>query len=255
MMHPILALLLCAPLVLQDPPKEQKPDAAAVKAAVTQLDEAFTKGKTPERIAAIQAAAGLADAEIVKRIAKGLADNDQTVQMAAIEALRFMGHPDALKALEDGWKRNRKEIKDDSALAAAYLKAIGQYGSPGSIDLLADKPFETKNYQCIKARLLGLANIRKNESVEKIMGMLNMVGTWKSDDYMDDVRLALWRLTGVDNGKDPVQWQTWWRDSKKSFQVSKEAAPMGKLAQYAWDSYWSKTPLEQPKDAEGGEKK
>jgi uncharacterized protein len=253
MLHPILALFLCLPLVLQDPPKEQKPDAAAVKAAVTQLDEAFTKGKSPERIAAIQAAASLADAEIVKRIAKGLSDSDQQVQMAAVEALRFMGHPEALKALEEGWKRNRKDIKDDTALAAAYLQAIGQYGSPSSIDLLADKPFDTKNYPCIRARLMGLANIRKNESVEKIIGMLNMVGTWKSDDYMDDVRIALYRLTGVDNGKDPLQWQNWWRDNKKSFQVSKEAAPMGKVAQYTWDSYWSKTPIEKPKeDGTGG---
>lgn len=251
------ALFLCLPAFAQEPPKEQKADPKAVEAAIKGIDKAFTEGKGPERVAAIQAAAQVKDQEVARAIARGLRDNEREVKVAAVDALRFEAAPKAFEELESFWTNDRRLMEKDQDLAARVLKAIGQFGNPRAIELLAKNPFETPAYPAIKARLMGLANIRSKESLAKIIGMMQMVGLWTDQAYMDDVRLALLRLTGQDLGKDPNQWFMWYENNRSKIEIPKDPPQMNKLDQYMWDSYWSPKPLERPKDSEtgGGEKK
>lgn len=250
MMHTFFAILLSLPLVArtQDP----KPTAEAIKAAVAAVDEAFAKGKSPERIAAIKSAADVPDAQVAAAIDKGLRDKDREVQLAAVEALRFMPVPAALEELTAYWKKNRDELKKDTDLAAKTLQAIGQFGSPKSVALLGDNPFDIKTYPAVQARLMSLGNIRTKESLDTVFSLLRRVGEWKADDFMDDVRLVLYRLTGIDNGKDANAWLTWYSNNKDKITVPAEPPKLPKLEQYMWDRYWAKDPSKVPET--GGDK-
>ncbi len=217
--------------------QDQAPTEEQVAAAVATLEEAFKKGESDERIAALQAGAKVLDAEVIDWIGKGLRDRDTEVQKAAIESLRFMAHPEALAELHASYKRDKKLLKNDE-LSGALLKAIGQHGSETSIAVLSDSPFSIRTHAAIQARILGLGNIRTNESVEELMAMMAKVGRRKAQPYMDDFRLALVRLTGSDNGKSVELWFDWWNDTKKTLKVSKEPPSMRDLDQRRWDSYW-----------------
>lgn len=252
MIHAFHIAALALPLVLQAPPQEQKPSPEAIKAAETALHEAFTKGKAADRVAAIESAANVPDTQVAIAIGKGLRSKERDVQLAAIQALRFMPVPKAFDELDAFWQSDMSLMKKDQDLAAKVLQAIGQHGNPKSINLLAHNPFDTPVYPAVRARLLGLANIRSKESLAKIIGMMRLVDLWTDQAYMDDVRLALFRLTGKDLGKDPNQWFMWYENDKSKIEISKDPPQLPKLEQYQWDSYWAKTPLEQPKPETGG---
>lgn len=250
MLQAFFAVVLSLPLAGQT--QDPKPTAEAIKAAVAAVDEAFTKGKSPERVAAIKSAADVVDAQVAAAIAKGLRDKDREVQVAAVEALRFMPVPAALEELSNFWTRNRDALKKDADLAAKVLQAIGQFGSPKSVALLGDNPFDIKSYPAVQARLMALGNIRTKESLDTVFSLLRRVGEWKADDYMDDVRLVLYRLTGIDNGKDANAWLTWYSNNKNTITVPAEPPQMPKLEQYMWDRYWAKDPSKVPET--GGDK-
>ena len=52
--------------------------------------------------------------------------------------------------------------------------------------------------------------------------MMRLVGQNRADSYMADFRLALFVLTGHDEGRTPQLWFNWWNDHQKDFAVSKE---------------------------------
>lgn len=218
---------------LQDsPPTEEE-----VAEAVEQLELAFKKGKSPERIAAIGASSDVLHVDVVERIDKGLRDKDPEVQAAAIEALRFMDFPAALESLHACYKRDRKLMKHEE-LSGALLKAIGQHGSKTSIAVLSDDPFSSRNHKAIQARILGLGNIRDPESVEELMGLMKKVGRHKAQPYMGEFRLALMALTGVDQGKSVDLWIKWWNDAKRDLVVGEVAPKLPQKDQNRWDYYW-----------------
>jgi HEAT repeat protein len=228
----LLAACLLALAPLQEPP----PDAKAVEKAVVELETAFTKGKTPERIAAIENAATLADPAVIARIARGLKDADATVQAAAIEALRYLRHADALEALHELAKRDKKLQKDPEQYAK-LLKAIGQHGSPSSIPVLAEGGL-TPDANLTRARLLALANIRDKAALEQLMTLMHAAGRDKVDEHMQAFQLALIRLTGADHGTSQDAWTAWWNEHKKTFEVSAEPPLLTKPMQMRWDDFW-----------------
>jgi hypothetical protein len=250
LLAPLLVLLLAAP---QDPPEgEGAPDPKAIAAAaVAELDAAFLKGKTPERIGAIEKAARIADAGVVQRVAKGLDDADPKVQSAAIEALRVTDHADALAALHSTAKTNKK-LRKDPELHAKLLKAIGQHGSVSSLPVLADGGLGGEN-AVVDARILGLANIRSKRSLEELVNLMRVADRGRVEQFMPCFRLALMRLTGADQGTSIDKWIAWWNENKKDFAVAEEPPLLPADLQRRWDSFWG-NPLDYTRGAKRGDR-
>lgn len=248
MLNLFFAFALALPVVVQDPPKPKPPDPQAVQAAIQKIDNAFQTGQPADRIAAIQAAASLADPNVARAIGHGLYADDRGVKLAAVEALRFLGVPRALEELQDYWRRANQQLRNEPDLAASVLQAIGQYGDPSSIAIFTRNPFETPAYPAIKARVMGLANIRTNQALAGIIGLMRMVSVNTDQSYMSDLRLALYRLSGQDLGDDPNQWFSWYENNQNQIQISKTPPELPKHDQNRWDAYWAKPGAENPKD-------
>lgn len=245
----MLTVLLSTVLTVAPAAQDPGPSAERVKEAVAALEKAFDKGEAADRVAALQAGAQVVDAAVIEWIEKGLKDREADVKKAAIESLRYMSHPDALSALHKSYKRDKKLLADEE-LGPALLKAIGQHGSESSIEILADNPFSPRNHKAIQARILGLGNIRSNESVEELMAVMVKIGRHKAQPFMGEFRLALMRLTGADNGKSVDLWTEWWNDAKKKLEVSKEPPLLAKNDQRKWDYFWGN-----PKKYERGDRR
>lgn len=238
MLHFVLtALLAVAPV--QDP-QAPAPDPAAVKAAVAELTQAFTKGKTPERVEAITKNSKLVDASVIKCIVKGLADEDAKVKGAAIDALRYMPHPDAYAALQDMLKREKteKKLDKDVDLYTKLIKAVGQHGNKASVPLLADNVFGNTEFKVNEARILALGHVRAKESVDALIGLMRTAGREKVQPYMGTFRVSLMVLTGADQGASQDAWMTWWNDHKNEVKVAASAPALPKDMQMRWDYFW-----------------
>ncbi len=234
----MLSLLLAlVPLLQGDKPPALAPDAAKTKAAVAELDKAFKDGDGPARVKAIQSGAQIVDAEVIDRIAKGMRDKEMDVQKAAIEALRFMAHPSAVKCLNEAPKREPRIVKD-VGLHAAVLRAIGQHGSPTSMDVLTEDFWGDLDRGLMEARILGLGRIRTKASVEKLIDLMKTRGPHKIQPQMQLFRTALCVLTGADQGASQEGWLKWWNDNHKTLEVAAKPAPLPKQLQGMWDAYW-----------------
>ncbi len=55
---------------------------------------------------------------------------------------------------------------------------------------------------------------------------------------MSDVRLSLMRLTGVDRGVSPEEWQRWRRDAPRDFEVAEVAPRLPDMEQNMWNAFW-----------------
>jgi methionine-rich copper-binding protein CopC len=248
-----LALALVAPCASafgsrQDPAPV---DPKAVEKAVAALEAAFKEGKSPDRIAAIEGAATLADPAVISRIARGLEDRDAAVQASAIEALRFLKHPDALAALHERLQRDKKLAKDPER-HAKLLKAIGQHGSPSSIALLADGGV-VPDALVMRARVLALANVRTRAALEQVFALMRTGGREQIDLHMGAFRLALVRLTGTDLRDSQDDWNAWWNDHKKDFVVAEKPPLLPKEMQIRWDEFWG-TYTDRGRGTERGER-
>jgi HEAT repeats len=230
----LTALLLSLPPLA---PQDATPPPERVEQVVGDLERAFKDGDAAARAAAIQAGVGVVDARVIAQIAKGLKDKDTQVSLAAMDALGRMHHPDAAAALNAYYKRAKKELAKDEDRLAALLKAVGRQGDPSGIDVLLDSPMSAKGYPVIQARILGLGNIRDAAAVEGVFSLMGLVGKRTADSYMGDIRLALLQLTGEDRGLDPLQWEAWWRDHKKGYELP-AARPLPDPERARWNAYW-----------------
>ena len=253
-MLPLLfALCLSFTLPLEDAPPAP-PDPVRVKAVVTEIEKAFKSGDMAARVQAIEAGAPLVDAEVIDRIAKGLRDKESDVQKAAIEALRGMDHPSAVKGLEEGLKREPRLVKDVE-LHALALRALGQHGRPSSIDLLTDDFWSDLDQRLMQARILGLGRIRTKASVEKLIDLMKMRGPHKIQAQMQLFRTSLIVLTGADQGASQEGWMKWWNDNKAKLEVAAKPAALPKQLQNQWDAYWNEGKAAERAERRGGGKK
>ena len=237
-------------LPVQDPPKPPV-DPKRIDAAVTELTTAFGKdGTTETRTAAIKNNVEVVDGKVIALIAKGVDDKDPLVESAAIDALGHMAHPDSLKALHALYIRDKAKLKDDEQMFPLLLRSIARQGSPSSVENLIDDPFAQRSHDAIRARILGLANIRTKSAVEGLISFLGLAGAQKVDGYMDDFRLAFCRLTGQDKGPDPAAWQKWWQDSKDKYEVPTAMPDLSPEQKRTWNRYWG---AQGKHDKEGGE--
>lgn len=242
----LLALPLALPAMFQDPTPV---DPKRVEAAVTELDNAFKTGKSEDRVRAIRAGFEVLDGKVIDGIGRGLRDTDESVRRAAVEALGRMRHPRALEALHGFVRGSRESLQKDEELFPATLRAIARHGSPSSIEILTDDPFSQRSYGAVRARVLGLGNIRSEKAVEALFDMLKKVGLHRVDNYMDDIRLALVHLTGEDQGKDPEMWNKWWR-AQKNYKLPQTPPEMKPLDQLAWNTYWEIQPAKRERKSD-----
>lgn len=228
---------------VMEPTKEQ------VKAAVDELKEA-RKSKNAALIqAAIYRGMRIVDKKVVLAIRTAARHNksSRTVVNAAIEALGWMPGKDALKVLHSAYKRSRDLYKFEDYYAG-MLKAIGRHGDPSSVDLLIDKPFRGLTMASGRARILGLSRVRTNEAVDALIGAMALGGgdprgarTGSGQPLMPAARVALMILTGQDHGVSKPAWQKWWRENKKTFEVSPDRPDLPDKERVAWEEYWEES--------------
>jgi hypothetical protein len=238
----LLSLLLAVVPFVQDPPKPVEPDPARVKAALAELKDAFGKTEAGPRMRAIQSAATIADGDIVDLIARGLGDKDVGVQNAAIEALRYNEHKKALEELHI--RAKLKAAKEDLPVYATLIRAIGQHGSPTSIAILNDNPWSTPDAAVIQARILSLGRIHSKDAVKALTDLMEVAGINKIEPFMPDFRLALWALTGADQGASRDLWLRWYRDNKDKLKLLETLPDEPKELVKRWNRYWSKPEAE-----------
>lgn len=236
----MLQLLLATSLLIPIPAQDKglsAPDPARVEAAVKALREASKSRDADELAITIQASSGVLDAKVIGLIAKGLNHKAESVQSAALYALRFMDHPASVKALHNLVKRDRKLHKYPERYENV-LRAIGQHGDVASIPILLDKFFTVQDNRVIKARIYSLGNIRSPEAVEAIFGVMKSGDRKRVQNYMREIRISLMTLTGVDQGTSQDLWIKWWNDNKRKLAVAPKAPRLPEAVKRRWDSFW-----------------
>ncbi len=236
MLHFLLAAAFLFPATPQDSP-DDLPTPELIEEATTKIDEAFKTRETEEIVAALATYGRTLDAAVIKSVAKGLKHKQPEVQAAALEALRFNAHPDALKPLHKTFKDNKK-LRKNNELYTALIKAICQHGSKTSLPLLSKNPLSKVTHEVARARILGYGMIRDTDSIAGLMKLMQSVTFRVREPYMEDFRLSLYILTGVDKGTNAAAWQAWWNDNKKKHEVDPTAPKLPELAQIRWDRYW-----------------
>jgi hypothetical protein len=234
----LLAVLLSLPF--QELPAEAPPpDPERVREAVAALELAHKSGESATLLAALELARDVAAPEVVDGVAKALKHKGREVRLAATEVLRHLKHPDAPAALEVHLAREKKALKDDHEFHALLLRALAQHGLEKSIDTLAEDVWSAPDHRVIRARLLGLANIRSDTALKAVMGLTTQAGKHKVQPYMDDVRTSLAVLTGEDEGQSLDEWWSWWNESGKSFHVApKLPAKLPREVEMRWKAFW-----------------
>lgn len=210
--------------------------AEAVKAALAELRAALARGKSEERVAAIEKAAGTKDASVVEPIAKALGDGDPAVQGAAIEALRGLQRKEALAALVGALERDKKLAKD-AELSARLVKAIGAYGDAAAVEKLAAAGIDGA-HGVVEARILSIANVRSVRSVELLVELARGTADDKVGAHSETIRLALARLVGEDLGTARERWLGFWSERKKTLAIAAQAPLLPKDMQRRWDMFW-----------------
>jgi hypothetical protein len=231
---------LLAPLVVQEdepPAPPAPPTEEQVKAAVAKLRAVLANGAFDEKVAALTEAESCLHADVVALIAGALRDDAAEVRVAAAESLGRMDLDAALDALHAAVKR--RATVEEEALAVALFKSIGRHADPASIDILEDNALGSPD-KVAQARILALGRIRDIESVEALMGLMNKLRVAKGagSKQMQELRLALHVLTGVDQGADRRDWQRWWNDTKRTLEIAAEVPELDRKLERLWDEFW-----------------
>lgn len=235
--------LVCAlaltpqPILREDPPPVEEVDAKLVERRLAAIDAALASGETQAISQALRESTDAPHPDVVERAAKALRHKEDEVRHAALDALRFLEHPRALVALHKAYKKERRKKQND-VLLAHLLKAVGQHGDESSIAILLDDPYDRNDRDVVRARILGLGNIRSARSVEALIDMMELVSESRVQRYMNEFRTSLILLTVTDQGPTVDRWVAWWNDNDKGFVVPPEAPrlpqPLGKLWRYYW---------------------
>ncbi|MBK7643156.1 MAG: HEAT repeat domain-containing protein [Planctomycetes bacterium] len=230
-----LSLLLC--LFARADDVRPPPDPARVKTAVAELEKAAKSDSAPERARVLLAQGNVPDPAVVKLVARALRDKEPDVQRAAIEALRFVAHPDALKELQSA-AREEKPLRKLPELHAALLRAIGQYGDPSSVRILGEDAWSDDEAPVIQARILGLGRIRTREAVDKLIDLMKSASAARLAASMPDFRLALVSESGVDRGNSPEGWQSWWNEHRSELKFDARPTELPTDLARKWKTYW-----------------
>jgi hypothetical protein len=238
--------LLALTLIVQTPrDRVPPPTSQEVQATLMDLKAALKTRELSAIQTALERAGEVPHQDVVGLVAKAFRDDRKEVRHAAIATLRYMDHGEALIALHRLAKD--KKWMCEKEYAPSILRAIGQHADPSSLKILSADPARTPFHEATRARILGLGNIRKGESIHALIKLMNVTGgnqrnlKQRYGAFNKDFRLSLIVLTGTDQGTNPELWERWWRKNKKTFAVSAKPIPLPKSLRYRWDSYWGRS--------------
>jgi hypothetical protein len=242
---------LLAPVQEKKPPSEER-----IAAAIADLEKALGKDATKDGAArALRASLEVVDARVIDVIdERGLRHADPEVRGVAVETLGRMDHPDALTALHEALKRDRKELQETPPRYAALLRAIARHGKESSIPTLVEDLFQSPDRSVISARILGLGHVRSPKAVEELIRLMRSAPRPRVGDHMVDFRLALVVLTGEDKGTDQELWINWYGDHKSKLEVAPETPELPRELRRRWNVYWGEKDGEKDDDEEGAGK-
>ena len=147
------------------------------------------------------------------------------------------------------------ELGRDEAEQFILLKAIGQHGDRRSIKFLAKNAFRSENKDLSKACLLGLGMIRDDASLEAFIKLLKRTDQKTLARNANSIQLGMMMLTGVDQGRSPERWLSWWTKAKKDFKVSPVQPRLTIETTKRWNYFWSiryKDPRTERREDRGG---
>lgn len=219
--------------------KAEAVEPARAKLAIAELDRALRSTDKNLKLKAIQLHGAIADADVARLLGRGARDKEPDIQGAAIQALRWLEHADAVKELH-AVARSEKGLRKDPVGYARLLQAIGQHGDASSISLLVDDVATVPDYVVVQARILSLGRIRTVAAVEALLELMKVTSAQRIQNLMPDFRLALVRLTGVDKGQSQPLWQEWWNAERVKLRIAAEPAELSLELQARWDSYWGR---------------
>jgi HEAT repeat protein len=224
--------------------------------AVRELADALAKGDEGARIAALDAAAGSTDPAIANAVGRALGDRSTRVAVVAANALGSMRSDAALAVLHQA--AGASGVAQDRERLAAVFRAIGPHGNRSSIAVLSRSPTTPPDYRVIRARIYSLAQIRDLESVQALLGMmaLDLQTEGESAFFLEDFRVALMVLTGVDHGPSNFLWDDWWRRSRQGFRLPAGRPVIAEFHRLRWEGgtgapYVAELPARAPADTSG----
>lgn len=263
--QPIAVLTPLPPPTFQDDEQEEKPpvDERAVADLVERLEELLgDKQASPEdKVDLIWEAVALPHEDIVDALEDGLDDKQHTVRLATLDVLGLIDHEDAMKLLAKLAKKDKK-LQDDEELAAQLFKSLGRYGVEKNKDLFVRNIFASKGAKVVQARLLSLGKIRSDDSVEELISLMNSAagagagkgkgggGARSNAAHMEEIRMSLYALLEEDAGSSRDDWQKWWNDNKRDFEVSEEEGDLEGPLGRKWAKYWERTTRDGDRDEE-----
>lgn len=228
------ALILAAP---QDVDAENDgPTPEEIAAALTEVRAAFANDDKSVRVEVLTRQR-LPAPEVIELVARGLDDREAEVKQAALESLRWTEHAKALEILHRTCRRDKK-LRRHGDLGPLLYKAIGQHGSPTSMELLEDKLFTDPLPQNIRTRLLALGRIRVPEAIEVLLDIERSARPGVTGPYRGELRMSLMQLSGIDRGVAFERWRAWWKDSKKDFEMAPKPPQLRRDEQRQWEDFW-----------------
>ncbi len=250
----MLSLLLALPLLLapapEDPPKPEPPAEEVVDAATEALTAALAKDADKQAVLdALQAHGAVADAKVAKLVAKLADADDLEVRTLAIARLGALRHAQAVKELVKFHKD--KQLRKSDELTSGVLQALSMHGDPDTIDRFTDGAFDHTQRLTCRARVLGLARIRDEESVKALYSLATKAAPRHVGTFLPDFRCAMMALTGQDPGGTQKEWHDWWGANKRDLKLLPEPV-LTKRYQRRLDAYWG---TEERREKDEGEKK
>ncbi len=231
---------------LQTPERKDAPTAAEV---AERLRAAFESGSAPQRVLALRASAAHADAAVVEQARRGLRDRDLEVRLAAYDALGRNAHAKAFEALLEHHRDKRKELRTLDRDLPALLTALARRGDARALAPLGDDVQAQRLVPTIRARMLGFARIRNKASIEALMKLVDQVGFVDMHNHLEDFRLAMVVLSGVDRGRSVDAWRAWWSGVKQEFTPSERMAELSAQDAARWRDFWRDAPAVGDADA------
>ena len=196
---------------------------------------------------AIEYAAEVEDNKVIGEFYKLLKHKSDEVRLAALEAMRFNKHDEALKRLISFG--SNKLLKNDAEYLAEYIYALGQKANKKAAKLIKNDLVMTSAHDedVLKARVYALGRIREVDSIETLLKLSQSGGGGgrggrrgaRTVKMRVEIQTSLAVLTGVELGNDVLDWTSWWSDNKRSFKMSKAESKIDdRKLQAKWDSLW-----------------
>ena len=228
-------LLLGAP---QDPPKPPEPPSPErVEQALEELEESLEHGSVEEQVRRLTEASEVPCKEMALQLRKSLKSKSPKLVAAALQGLRWMRHPSALEVLHKA-HASEKSLLRDASQHLALIKSIAQHGDKSSIRLLSQEIFAHKDGKIVQAHIYGLGMIRHKDSLEALFKLMSSNAPKKVQQHMVLLRTSLMMLTGEDKGPRMEEWQDWWREQEKGFEMQPRSKLIPRKILDHWTRYW-----------------